>query len=327
MILIPGMQRVQAPRLVIHGRTQVPVAGHAGRSAQVINDLVVTGDRIVVTEGETNSLVVVALDGQTLFTKSNTGPDAAMLAHPIQMAITAANEVLVLDAQTPRLASFSFAGESLELSSIQRLRGITGVTGVCSMNGRTFVRGSTLPSESSRLVHVLGDDGEVQASFGRTFGSSTEFGRLFYGAGRLLCIPSEGLMVATSNSYPEVRAYDADGSLLWSQEIPDFRQVTYTEISPGRFRYVYPPDDTWDTTVSAFAPAEGIVAVQIGRRHGRQPGTPLSNIVTRLFSTVDGRPISVQSDLPLVKGAGAGRLFAVDELGSLAFLSYSLQEE
>jgi hypothetical protein len=318
---------MQVPQLTVQERLRVPIMTPAGHAAEDINDALATGERVIVVEGETNSLVVLSLDGRTLSTMPNTGPGAPRLGFPNQLALSQQGELLVLDAQTPRLARFSVRGDSLTLSSVLRLQGMTAVSGMCSLGGRVFIVGITPPTASSKLVHTIGEDGEVTSSFGEVFGPSDQHSRLLYGHAQLLCMTREGLVVIASDNYPEVRAYDEHGTLLWSREIPDFRQVSYQKTARGGVRFVTPADGLWDSTVSVFSPAEGMVAVQIGRRRGQGSDTPFSRIETRILSALDGRQLAVQHDLPLVKGTGASRLFAVDEAGSLSFLSYTFQRD
>lgn len=219
---------------------------------------------------------------------------------------------------------FALRGDSLTVSSVVRLRGMTGVSALCSMAERAFVLGIALPAASSELVHRVGQDGEVQSSFGEAFGPPGEVSRILFGTGRLLCLPQEQLIVVASQYFPEVRAYDVRGTLRWRQQLPDFRRVSYRE-SASRVDYTYPPDSIWDQTVSVFPANDQLLAVQVGRRYGRNPSAPFREVRTLLISMGDGRLIRAQTDLPVVKAAGRGRLFSIDNDGSLSILSYMIR--
>lgn len=315
--------------LVTQERARAAVRTPSGLPTQTINAVVTTTESVIAVEGETNSLVVFAFDGQEQSRISNTAAGGAMLAYPIDMALNEGVELLVLDAQTPRIARFSLDNSSLRLRllSVIRLRGVTGVSAVCSLKGKTFVLGSTPPDTLSRLVHVVGRDGEVQSSFGEGFGPPREFSRILFGTGSLLCVPDEELIVVASQYYPEVRAYDEAGFQRWSQELSEYRGMSYAETAPGRIEYSYPADSLWDQTVSLFRPKAGILALQVGRRYGRRPTAPFRSLRTMLFSTKDGHLLNVQTDLPLIKDAGSGRLISVDDAGSLRILSYVVSEK
>jgi hypothetical protein len=328
VVSVAGLQSGRAQQLVTLQKTRAAVAGVGGVAVEAINDVILIRDRIVALEGETNSLLVLSTDGRLLSRKSNTGADAAMLGYPIQMAPVGDHELVVLDAQKPRLARFALQNDSLQLLSVLRLSSLTGVTGACALGGQTFVLGRTTPPEKSKLLHAINPaDATVRYSFGDGFGEAKdEFAPIFYGAGKLLCLSREQRLVIASENYPEVRAYDAQGTLLWSRSLPGFRPVTYQQVKRGSFRYNMPEDGLWDATVSVFQPADGLIAVQVGRRKGSVAGTKFTTIQTLLLSARDGSIVHVQRDVPFVKSAGAGRLFSVDDIGTLWFVSHRVED-
>ncbi len=323
---MPGAAAIPSLELVVGARIRAPVTSPLGHPVQAINDVIGTGEKAIVVEGETNSLVMFSLDGKSESRTPNTGPGGAMLANPVQMALNDHGELLVLDGQSPRIARFSVQGPSSTLVSVVKLRGVTGVTGICGFDGRTFVAGATLPIERSKIIHVIAADGGVNASFGESFGQPGEVSRLLYGASRLLCLSQERLIIVASKSYPEIRAYDQGGNLRWKQTLPDYHQISYKEPQPGQVEYTYPPDNLYDQSISIFTVAKGVIAVQVGRRVARQPDTSIKSIRTMFLSAVDGGPIGLQMDLPLVKASSAGRLFAIEQPGVLSILSFSMRE-
>jgi hypothetical protein len=326
ILLSQSHQAVQGRKLIVNSKARVPIAGSTGHPIKTVNAIAATPNRVVLVEGETNSVLVLSNDGKILSRTPNTGAGGAMLGNPVQVVAGDAGEFLVLDAQTPRLARFSIQGDSLSLSSVLRLRTITGVSGACRLGGRLTVLGRfTQDPSNTKIAHVIRDDGDVISSFGDAFGSSDEFARVLFGAGRLLCVPRERLVIATSQHYPEVRAYDEHGILKWTRRISDYRALSYKESQPGRMEFVFPPDGRWDSTVSMFQPGDGIIAVQVGRRAGQAPTTPFESLRTVLLSVKDGQPLGEQNDLPLIKAATSDRLLAVDAGGDVWFLSHSLK--
>jgi hypothetical protein len=319
-----ALEMLHAQQIKTEGRTRANIGG----LSKTIGDAVQLDGRVVALDAETNSLLVLSTDGKVLSETSNTGAGGAKLGFPVQMAPTSGRELIVLDAQTPRLAYFRLGGDSLQLLSVRRLSKVTGVAGACKLKGRTYVLGQAISSgENSKLLHVLDqDDADIVNSFGEPFGAKTdEFARIFYSSGRMLCLEPEGLLVVASTHYPEVRAYDGRGALKWSTAIEATRRVTYVEVKPGSFRYNYPADGLWDATVSAFQPVDGLIAIQVGRRRGTTPGTRFESIQTFLLNARDGKLVGRQADLPFVKGAGRGLLFSVDAAGSLWLLSHRLE--
>lgn len=317
----------EGARLVVEDRLHVPLIGQLGDPIESINHVTAAADRVVVLEGETNSLLVLSRRGRVLFSTLNTGAGGAMLAHPIQMTWMNASALVVADGDVPQLAQFELRDDSLLLSSVLPLRDIASVKGVCGVGGATFVLGKSSSEDNRLLVHRVGVDGDTKQSFGADFGPADAMNDIFYRRNqRLLCLPRQGLMLVASRYYHAVHALEAEGTLRWEQDIPGFRPVTYVETEPGRFIYNYPDDDVWDEVVSLFHVTEAITAVQVRRWRGRDARGPSEGIYTVLLEMSTGRPVGVQTDLPMVASAGAGRLFAVDASGALSFLRYVVRE-
>lgn len=193
------------------------------------------------------------------------------------------------------------------------------------MDGATFVLGGSASTDNPLLIHAVGADGRTTRSFGDGFGPADAMNDLFYRRNeRLLCLPQQGLMLVASRYHHGVHALDAEGTWRWAQDIPNFRAVTYTEAEPGRFIYNYPDDDVWDEVVSLFQVTEAITAVQVQRWRGRDSRGPSEGIYTVLLDTSSGRPMGVQTNLPIVAAGAPDRLFAVDGSGALSFLRYGL---
>jgi hypothetical protein len=323
--IIAPMHAAAQPLIVRDQRTAV-LTGPLGHGIQSVRDILTSRKSIVVLEGETNSLIALTDDLKTISRTDNTGPGGARLAHPLQMTSSqAGDQILVIDAQTSRLAKFAWRDERLALVSVTTLKQLARPAGICQLGNTTLVLGSEDTVVKSRLLHSVDVVGKVVSSFGEGFGPATEPARMLYGQAKLLCLQKQQLAVVASLRSPEVRAYDARGNLRWKQLLPEHRTVTYTEQTPGSIRWVYPPDNMWDLTMSTFQPTDDVVAVQIGRKMFGDSKTRYHSLRTVLLGAVDGRPLGTQSDLPLIVGNGLGRLLTVDEGGSLTSLGVTLQ--
>ena len=312
--------------LVVQERLPVPLIGELGDPLESVSHITASTDRVIALEGETNSLLVLSTRGRVVSTTPNTGPRGARLAHPVHMAWRDATTLVVADGDIPQLAQFELRDDSLVLSSTLPLRDIASARGVCSVGGAAFVLGKSASKDNRLLIHAVDVDGSTTQSFGDGFGPADAMSDLFYRRNeRLLCLPQQGLMLVASRYHHAVHALDAEGTRWWAQDIPDFRAVTYTETEPGGFTYNYPDDDVWDEVVSLFQVSEAITAVQVQRWRGRDTRGPSEGIYTVLLETTTGRPMGVQTDLPIMVAAGApDRLFAVDGSSALWFLRYVL---
>jgi hypothetical protein len=316
---------VHAQRIVAQTRDVKAIRGDSGYRLQTVNEIVPISGRLIVIEGETNSLLGMSRAGNVVSRTVNTGPTGARLGYPVHAVVVGERELLVLDSQSPRVARFTILPDTVALTSLVRLRGVTGVSGVCELGSRLFVVGVTQPPEKSGLFHQMSDVGQVVRSFGDGFGPAAEASRILFGTARVLCLPQDNRMIVASQYYPGVRSYGDDGRLQWSRTVPDFRAISYRETAPGRIEYTYPADSLWDQTVSVFRPAPDIIALQVGRRYGRNPARGLRVVRTLLFRLSDGEPLAAQSDLPIIKSADSSQLYSVENDGSLRVLSYSIR--
>lgn len=105
------------------------------------------------------------------------------------------------------------------------------VTDICFMNGVMFGFGAW----EGATIHQISSSGAVVRSFGHLFGPQNHIvQRVLSGEGRIACVPQAGLVIVMSKLLPQVRAYRVnDGSLAWSDSVPNFVQVTIQLDPPG----------------------------------------------------------------------------------------------
>jgi hypothetical protein len=326
LVLAASVQAPKTPRLIVKNQQPPPPITSLKGSTPTIVDVAVTNDRTLILENETNSLFVVSSDGRVLTRTNNIGVGTAMLADPIQMLLARSNELWVLDADEPKIASFAVRDGAIAYSSAVKLKGLSDVTGMCRLADKTLVLGKTSPPNTSKLLHVVSADGAVVLSIGESFGPPEEFARLFYGSGMLACLPAERLAVVGSRYSPTVRAFDERGTLRWTVDLPDYRAVSYKESTPGRYTYIYPSDEVWDSLVGLFQPAPGVVAFQVGRRRGRDASKASLEVRTQLHDAATGRLVGTQTDLPVVKAVAGNRLLASAGKGLQNFLTFAVEE-
>jgi len=162
----------EGARLLVEDRLHVPLIGPLGDPIESISDATIAADRVIVLEGETNSLLALSPQGQLVSSTANTGAGGAMLAHPIHMAWTNPTGLVVADGAIPQLALFELRDDSLFLSSVLPLGDIASVKGVCAVGGTTFVLGKSSSTGNRLLVHRVGVDGDTRQSFGDDFWSA-----------------------------------------------------------------------------------------------------------------------------------------------------------
>lgn len=122
--------------------------------------------------------------------------------------------VRVYDSGHSRVSSYLFRGDSLGLTG-DFLVPFQG-SDMCQLNNEIFVLGYN----RGRLVHRIGPDGKVAASFARPFRQDDALIAQWAADGRMVCDnPSKSLFV-TSLVTPTVRRYGPSGQLLWEAAVP-----------------------------------------------------------------------------------------------------------
>jgi hypothetical protein len=265
--------------------------------------------RVVVLDGGASELTLLAREGRQLLHKLVPN-GRRIFGDPKSIAFEDNHGLFVLDARPARLLRFQLRDNQIEFISSIPLAGIFAVSGACAIGGKYFVIGITAPAEKSQLIHVVTSEGTVERSFGKPFGS-TQFERLVFSESRILCDRAGRTITVSSRSYPEVRTYDTAGRLKWSANIPGFQHVAVVQTSPRRMQYRWPTDSLWDKTVSMFYTASDVIAVQVGRRRGRDVRNGYVGFRTVLFRTTTGRSLGKQEDLPLILATSRTHAYAV----------------
>jgi len=239
------------------------------------------------------------------------------LAWPVAAAFDGANSIAIIDGQSPRWARLHFGGGRWAMDTLSSTN-LSGVSSMCSMDGRRYVMGKVGLSHASGAVHEVSGSGAVKRSFGKPFGDIVNPAVAY---GHLLCQSMQGIVVVASRLYPELRAYTMAGEERWSIPLPSFQSMGF-EVEGRLVRFVLPPDSLWDQTVSLFTPAPDIVAVQIGRLRGRAASRYLV-MRTVFLSASTGRVLGEQRGLPLVRAATPKWLYAVMEENAQELQIYS----
>ena len=91
--------------------------------------------------------------------------------------------------------------------------------------------------------------------------------------------------------------------------------------------FSYAPDSLWDQTVSVFAVAPNVIAVQVGRLRGRGGLAGYLQVRTLYLLATTGVVLGSQLGLPVIMTATAQKLYAVSEKNAqeLDIYSYTLR--
>ena len=302
---------------------RVAEGSHTGVLSSVERVMVDSAGHILVIGGATHqALSLLDAKASRVVSSVNVGEARSALAYPFAMAAAGRDGVVLFDRQRPRQAEFVITDSVISYASAAT-NGVATMSSACGARGKLFVMArstSLTPLEKGKIIQVVGSDGRVQTGFGESFSSDTDFGSASYNIGELLCSPSSGLVIAASDLYPEIRAYELSGVLRWAKPIPGFRAIGVDHPDPGTMAYSYAADSLWDRSVALFSPAAGVLALQVQRMRGIVNMRRDYVLLRTYFFTLEGDYLGSQDGLPIILAADGSRLFTVDAPNHANFL-------
>lgn len=182
---------------------------------QITDVAVLPSGEILAVDGQYRTLSAFTASGDPLVEAGGEGRGPGDFVYPSAVGVMG-DEVLVLDAGAMRVERFR-----LTEAAFEHLGGVT-----LPFSARSFcVIGDwmvLLGYHEGSLLHRVDLDGELLGSFGDEIQEDPIIARLA-GNGHLTCVPGgrPWIGVATWN-FPEVFAYELDGTLRWQATIPGF---------------------------------------------------------------------------------------------------------
>jgi hypothetical protein len=289
-----------------------------GKERLVKPTAVVTSDGnwVAILDSGANRLVLLSRKGQLV------GPVVDLERSDVGFGIIVAaafggrDEVILLDRTTSQVGTFRVGAQGF-LPVVGRTPvTVFDLSAVAECGGKSYLLGSAIARGGDAITEVSADGTNVR-SFGNQFGDSITdaLGRLMYVPGRLLCLSPSKVLVAVSQLYPEVRAYDSIGRLLWRTAIPKFKYVGVERPDARTVLFKFPSDHIWHEVVSLFSVGPGLIAVQAAEWHGRGASRTRALFRTWLFSR-SGQLVGQQDNLPRVLGSSERLLFMVEPTDS-----------
>lgn len=221
-----------------------------------IEDVValVDGD-FVVLDGHAMSIRLFDSEGQFLSEAGRSGEGPGEFLSPVALALRDDSTLVVLDG-AQRLVEFRVRDS--ELLHVRDSRIEVFGRDVCALSGRIFVQALHL----GRGVQELDRDGRIARSFhpvpvdhgfdlGPTWMHDLDDEAV---SGFMACLPEISLVVVVSQWLPTIYAYDPDGQLAWTADVPDYRIAEPVLTDLGGMR--------WDRGDGS----DLIVALEVGPR-------------------------------------------------------------
>ena len=211
----------RAPQVV------VGVEGSSDVSFGRIADVAADGaGRVFVFDKYANRITVLRYDGGVSSALGRAGQGPGEFGDVSAMALSEAGRLYVADNGNSRVSVFDVSGEVVHYVSSFRTSAI--VTDLCSIGDRLYLLTHTSPlivtevDQAGRVVNAFGAPEQPQGEMANEMGPGPHW-RL--SIGRLYCAPKQGIVIYASEMLPSVRAFSAEGDVLWRAAVPDFATV------------------------------------------------------------------------------------------------------
>lgn len=271
-----------------------------------VSDLTVLEDgRIAVLDALSHDLRLFSSDGVFLQRLGGAGAGPGELRSPQALAVAPSGDIVVADMQR-RLTRFARGDGGYSVAEILPLE--LSVRDLCFLRDTLIVHALTI--EDAFVLRRIGQNGQIEHSFGTLYASPNPYVNLVVAQGRIACDDEAGLIyVAPRSLMGEVRAYRPDGTLVWRARAPDFvaNQVVET---PDGYTLELSPTGVHALHTLVSLPGRGVL-VQYSFRSQEElrAREPARADITAILSQTDGSAVVVGDSWPLI-GAVKGNIAA-----------------
>lgn len=295
-------------------RPMVTVGSEDGSDGEAIGLISAVGrtrdGHLVVLDERMHRLILFDSGGKKLHQAGGEGDGPGEFRVPSGFETLGGEEVRVLDVRHRRLSSYRVVADSLEHLGDRLLQTTAIPRNTCTLGSTTYAMVGT----GSHLVEVIGAGGRLEGAFGDLpplahLPERTRAGaRGTLAAGRILCLPEEGLVIATYNVMADVMAFDAGGRPVWRTELQGFHPLGASVVDRmGRSftQYATAEPSGLHNRVVGLLELEGLLVVQLAVLDWGHRTTGLREIDTRFLDPATGREVGRRTDLPQL-GPGWG---------------------
>lgn len=305
-----------APALVAKLNTLAPVVGIGeldGAPEQVFGEITDAAfdpqGRIVVLDARYNQLRLYERDGRFIAAGGGPGGGPGEFQSPTALALQGDSTVWVLDRRAARISRFHLGLNGFRFVDSFQLR--VGADDLCAMGDYLFVYG--LGAGRHETVHRYSTAGKQAGSFGVVYTAPNPLVRGQLLMGRLLCDEGQGVVLAMSNFLPEIRAYDAGGTLRWRSVLPDHLPIRMEENAEG-VRQGMPAHGRgyhYAATLVPAPPDHAVVQVSLVTMNSIRQRNPFAQLSSYVLDTRSGRGWHAGTSLPPLADVGGGEALSL----------------
>lgn len=264
--------------------------------------LLPSGD-VVVLDDKQSELRIFGSTGAPKQRLGRAGRGPGEFFHPVSLAVDDGGRLYVGDlARAIQVFALSPSG----CRYLRTMQNEIAARSMCFLDTLLVVQGTTLGQEA--ILHVYDPSGRRLRSFGALYRSPNPLLNAQFGEGHIRCDRQRGLVLyAPGSAIGEVRAYRADGVLVWRTALTDYHVNRIEDYGNGGARYSPGPDGAHSVHSFVLLPGRGLL-VQVAFRtdEAQRSRIPFTILHSFLLDPATGRPLPLGTVLPPIFAARAG---------------------
>lgn len=265
--------------------------------------------QVVVVDRKTEDVRLFDAQGKFLQRLGKKGQGPGEFRSPHTVLVMPNDEIWIVDMQR-RISVFAPSADRYKLARTIPI--VTGIRSMCLLGSSLIVNGVVMGNPHS--VHVLDAQARPQLSFGRLYSSPNEGVNWQFTEGRVICAAANDLVIlATTASLGEVRAYRLDGRPVWRVAMDGVKTNIISDIDRG-YSVIGSPDGAHTLLSLNLIPGVGAV-VQYSFRTAAQIAAkePGADIQTVVIDPRTGAAVLSSTMLPRLGAVSGNRIIAFFE--------------
>ena len=283
-----------------------------------IIDAIPTGDQTAVfMDGADLRLVGSGTVPSAIMTAGRRGSGPGEFRVPRALLSMANGHIGVVDEGLRRLTLF--VRDRLRIRYDTAFQLDTPATNACVLSDTVALLGYS----DGTVVHLLAPGARQLRAFGAPFGSTRPFEAALLSRGLIACAPVRNWVVAASEWLPDIRAYSADGTLVWARRIAGYRTTEIRRVDGGGLSYRDSPGRGSDGLSGLWILRDSVVLVQLARAIAtRDGGIRGEEVTTHLMRLQDGADLFASRTLGPAVGASDSLLYLAIEDGEMRVVGF-----
>ena len=264
--------------------------------------LLPSGD-VVVLDDKKSELRIFGPTGAPKQRLGRAGRGPGEFFYPVSLAVDDAGRLYVGD----RVRTIQvFAPSPAGYRYLRTMQLEVAAMSMCFLDTLLVVQGTALGQDP--ILQLYDSSGRRLRSFGALYRSPNPLLNAQFGEGAVACDRQRGLVLyAPGFAIGEVRAYRADGALVWRTALTDYHVSRIEDYGNGGVRFSRGPDGMHSVHALALLSGWGLlVQVAFRTEDAVRDRIPFTTLHSFLLDPATGRPLPLGTVLPPIFAARAG---------------------